>query len=290
MSARQKPKDEGAAFRISGRVTEAESGLGVPGLTVRAFDKDMLFDDLLGSVITGSDGSFEIRYLRSDFGGLFETKPDIYLSVYAPPLRWLTDTKESVRWNAGADERFSIVLDRAVLGSHSPAGPADRVESRLKLPSGALKIVDRAGFDFPVLPGFKTRGIPGTPALPTKAEYILLPAGGDIRALEIEPGQPVRLPGRGRPMPAQEPVPDVGTDGREFGDGVTAARTRIPFTPLDRRRLPTGKPFPEKLVEVIGVEGVGPVQLVTIRVTAAHYDTGSGTGSPPPAWGQHPGG
>ena len=162
MPSMQGPKDEGAAFRVSGRVTEAESGLGVPGLIVRSFDKDMLFDDLLGSVITSSDGSFEIRYLRSYFGGLFEAKSDIYLSVYAPPLRWLADTKESVRRNAGVDERFSIVLDRDVLGPHSPATPADRVESRLKLPSGALKIVDRAGFDFPVLPGFKTHGVPST--------------------------------------------------------------------------------------------------------------------------------
>jgi hypothetical protein len=276
MSSMQKPEDEGTACRVSGRVTEAESDLGVPGLIVRALDKDMLFDDLLGSVITSSDGSFEIRYLRSDFGGLFEAKPDIYLSVYAPPLRWLADTKKSVRCNAGVDERFSIVLDRAVLGTHSPATPADRVESRLKLPDGALKIVDRAGFDFPVLPGFKTHGVPGAPALPIKTEYVLLPSGGDIRAIEIDLGQSVRLSGRGRPMPVQEPVPDVGTDGHEFGDGVTAARTRIPFTPLNRRQLATGKAFPEKLVEVIGVEDLGPVQLATIRVTAAQYEPGSG--------------
>ena len=276
MATVQISKDE-PLFRISGRVTEKESGLGVPGLIVRAFDKDMFFDDLLGSVTTGSDGSFEIQYLRSDFSDLFEAKPDIYLSVYAPPIRWLADTKESVRWNAGADEQFTIVLDRSILGPHSPSRPSDRVESRLKLPAGALKIVDRVGFDFPVLPGFKTSGIPGTPALPTKTDYVLLPSGGDIRAVEVDPGQAVRLPGRGRPMPAQESVPDVGTDGREFGDGVTAARTRIPFTPLDRKRMPTGKPFPENLVEVIGIEDVGPVQIAAIRVTAAQYEAGNGS-------------
>ena len=70
-------------------------------------------------------------------------------------------------------------------------------------------------------------------------------------------------------MPAQEPVPDVGTDGREFGDGVTAARTLIPFTPLNRKQLPTGKPFPKKLVEVIGVEDLGP------RSTRHHPGDGS---------------
>ena len=113
MATVQISKDE-PLFRISGRVTEKESGLGVPGLIVRAFDKDMFFDDLLGSVTTGSDGSFEIQYLRSDFSDLFEAKPDIYLSVYAPPIRWLADTKESVRWNAGADEQFTIVLDRSI--------------------------------------------------------------------------------------------------------------------------------------------------------------------------------
>jgi hypothetical protein len=275
MSTMQKPKDE-PAFRISGRVTEKESGRGVPGLIIRAFDKDMFFDDLLGSVTTGSNGSFEIRYVRSDFAELFEAKPDIYISVYAPPLRWLSDTKQSVRCNAGVDEQFSIVLDQATLGTHSPSTPADRVESRQNLPAGALRIVQRAGYDLPVVPGFKTHGAPGTPALPMKTEYVLLPSGGDILALEVDPGQPVRVPGRARPMPAQEPVPDVGTDGREFGDGVTAARTRIPFTPLDRKRLPTAKPFPDKLVEVIAVEDVGPVQLATIRVTVAQYEPATG--------------
>ena len=265
------------SFRVSGRVTEAQSSRGVSGLIVRAFDKEMRFDALLGSAVTTSDGSFEIQYLRKDFRELFEARPDVYLSVYAPPLRWLADTKESVRFNAGVDKRFTIALDRDVLGPNSPGKPADRVESRQKLPRGALKVVDRAGYDFPVVPGFPTRGAPGTPALPTKTEFVLLPSGGDIRALEVDLGEPVRVQGRGKPMPAQEPVPDVGTDGREFGDGVTAERTPIPFTPLDRRRLPTGKPFPEKLVEVIGVEDLGPVQLATIRVTVAQYEIGSAT-------------
>ena len=36
--------------KITGQVLEAESGRGVPGVIVRAFDKDRLFDDLLGKL------------------------------------------------------------------------------------------------------------------------------------------------------------------------------------------------------------------------------------------------
>ena len=34
-------------FTITGRVRERESGLGVPNLIIRAYDKDLFFDDLL---------------------------------------------------------------------------------------------------------------------------------------------------------------------------------------------------------------------------------------------------
>lgn len=72
-------------FEITGCVYEKESGRVVEGLMIRAYDKDMFYDDLLGNAYTDAEGKFKIVYSEKDFSELFETKPDIYLSVYAPP-------------------------------------------------------------------------------------------------------------------------------------------------------------------------------------------------------------
>jgi len=69
-------------FKITGVVREKESKRPVPGLLVRAFDKDLFYDDLLGNAITGSDGTFSIGYEGKDFQELFEKRPDIYFVIY----------------------------------------------------------------------------------------------------------------------------------------------------------------------------------------------------------------
>ena len=56
-------------FAIMGVIREKESGLGVPGLIVRAYDKDLLYDDMLGSAVTDANGGFGIRYREADFRG-----------------------------------------------------------------------------------------------------------------------------------------------------------------------------------------------------------------------------
>ena len=39
-------------FKISGVVTESESSLPLPQLLVRAYDKDLIYDDLLANALT----------------------------------------------------------------------------------------------------------------------------------------------------------------------------------------------------------------------------------------------
>lgn len=97
------------SYRISGRISEEETGRPLPNLVVRAFDKDVVSDDLLGFALTDADGSFEIRYSEADFRDVIESRPDVYLRVYDPEdQRLIHDTLDQVRRNAEQDERFEV--------------------------------------------------------------------------------------------------------------------------------------------------------------------------------------
>jgi hypothetical protein len=259
-------------FRISGHVREKESGLGVRGLMIRAYDKDLLYDDLLGTANSDDKGRFEIVYTEKDFRELFEAKPDIYLTIYAPPFRLLIDTEKAVRWGATDHEVFELEIDRETLGDISPSRPDDVVEGGISLPKNALIVEKRGGFDVPKLPGFSTGGVPGAPALPEQIQYVALPLDGDIVSLEIIPGEPFVLPGQVNPLPAQEPVPDVGTDPDEFGDGFSVDNVHITFTPPDPKYFERKLPYPKTLVRLDEMGEIGPVQIAAVRVRPVQFD------------------
>ncbi len=103
-------------FRLSGRITETETGRPLAGLVVRAFDRDLVFDDKLGFTSTDADGRFEIRFTERDFADLRETRPDVYLRVYDHSgQRLLHDMSSRVRANAGKSETFEIEITGAAL-------------------------------------------------------------------------------------------------------------------------------------------------------------------------------
>ena len=104
---------------------------------------------------TGGSGSATGRRI---FGELFETRPDVYLAVCAPPCRPLTDTGDAIRWNAGKEEHFTLEIAREDLGDLSPQRPDDEVEGGFSLDRGALTIGKRDGFAIPRLPGFRLGG------------------------------------------------------------------------------------------------------------------------------------
>jgi hypothetical protein len=102
-------------FEISGRVQEAGTHEGVAGVIVSAFDKDLYFDDLLGEVMTDLAGSFHIRYDESAFRDLFESEPDIYLTIKTTAGQVLHTSKDAVRFNATPHEEFQIEIPPGVL-------------------------------------------------------------------------------------------------------------------------------------------------------------------------------
>jgi hypothetical protein len=98
-------------FSIDGTVTERPSGAPLPGLFVKAFDKDLLFDDLLGSDVSNARGRFRIVTELRDFTDILDKRPDLYFRVYRSDRRTLVHTTErAVRWSAGPFSDVAIQI------------------------------------------------------------------------------------------------------------------------------------------------------------------------------------
>ena len=139
-------------FRITGTVKVAETGVGLPGLFVKAYDKDILFDDLLGSAITGAGGRFEIVSEMRDFRDFFDVKPDIYLKVYTRDgVKEIHTTKKGVRWNAGRVEDFEVLIPRKELGESAPPRQIELLdekgEARTSYDPGESLVVHISGLE-----------------------------------------------------------------------------------------------------------------------------------------------
>ena len=96
-------------YRIIGVIVNRESGEGVGGLRVEAWDHDNLVDDLVGQALTGPDGAFLITFDSDYFQELFfDKEPDLYFRVFDSKGELLVKTP--VRRNIGSDESFRILV------------------------------------------------------------------------------------------------------------------------------------------------------------------------------------
>lgn len=101
---------------VAGTVVEQESGKPIQGLRVRAFDKDLIFDDKLGDTLTDAQGKFEIRFTEAQFRDFGETTPDIYIRIYdTSGKKLLYTTEKAVRRDALVREYFDVKIPRATL-------------------------------------------------------------------------------------------------------------------------------------------------------------------------------
>ncbi|MFT5460087.1 MAG: hypothetical protein ACI9K2_006602 [Myxococcota bacterium] len=106
------PEDRDKQWFVKGRIVVDETEVPIPGLVVRVWDKDLMFDDALGTVTTDHDGRFFVKFRTRDFddGGL-ETRPDLYLHVHVPGTdRVILSTEDNVRNNAGRMEEYALRL------------------------------------------------------------------------------------------------------------------------------------------------------------------------------------
>lgn len=121
-------------FVITGLVREKESRLGLPNLIVRAYDKDLLYADLMGEDRTSCDGGFRIVSDAEDFRDFFDKRPDIYLRILVPGQgsaapREVFNTRNAIRWNAGNLEYIVVEIPHSIAynfssgeGEHSHEG------------------------------------------------------------------------------------------------------------------------------------------------------------------------
>jgi plastocyanin len=216
-------------FEIAGLVREKESGLGLEGLVVRAYDKDLVHDDLMGEAVTACDGAFRIVSQAGDFRDFFERKPDIYLRVLAPgnggaAPKELYSTGNAVRWNAGHAEYFVLEIPRRAAGD-LPSGKPGKPDSShshpgQQQPGPVHPEPERPDQSRPPTPCGHPHHKPQPLTPITKCRHIYL---------KIEK------------LPAYSPVaPDDAEHDRYRTDclrGMGHEDTRIPESEVERRRL-----------------------------------------------------
>lgn len=112
----EKIGEERSEFKIYGKIIEKETGDGISNLIVKAVDKDLIYDDILGEVITDKNGNFEIKYSKEDFKEIFlDKEPDIYLTIKNPGGEVIYTTETRVVYDALETEEFVIRISKSLI-------------------------------------------------------------------------------------------------------------------------------------------------------------------------------
>lgn len=145
-------------FKILGRIVDHTTLDGIAGLRVEAWDKDLIFNDLVGSDETDAEGRFHIEFAESYFSELFfDREPDLFFKVFSDG-EMIKSTEDSVLWNTRAETTpLEIVVSWTSGGGSDGNGSAYVVTGTVTSPTrggvGSLRvrIVDKnVGQDVPL--------------------------------------------------------------------------------------------------------------------------------------------
>jgi hypothetical protein len=109
---KNKPVPKPYEWVVFGQVLDA-NGSVAQGLTVRIFDRDRKYDDLLGETETDVNGEFSVTYHERDFQDVGEKLPELYVMVSDAKGTVLYSTRDDVRFRAGRSEYFLIRLGKS---------------------------------------------------------------------------------------------------------------------------------------------------------------------------------
>jgi len=174
----------GKQFIVRGRVLTKEDDKGVLGLRVVVFDKDLIFDDKLGSTVSNEDGDFILQYREEVFRDFFEKAPDIYVKVLDCNGNLVYSSEKEIVWEAGKTVELTVTVARSKLERHlQNMRPVIRLsggvvsEEKIGVINQAAKLLANRGTLFGTVPpgqGWSFSNRSGTP-IPIGAEYCPAP-------------------------------------------------------------------------------------------------------------------
>uniref|UniRef100_UPI003593184F carboxypeptidase-like regulatory domain-containing protein n=1 Tax=Thiocapsa sp. TaxID=2024551 RepID=UPI003593184F len=102
-------------FVVTGRVRDT-SGFTLPPLEVRAFDRDLRHEELLGSTRTDTKGSYTITYQQDQFRRAEKAAADLVIRVFVPDDKEAKELAASpIHFNAPARHKIDIELSIAAI-------------------------------------------------------------------------------------------------------------------------------------------------------------------------------
>ncbi|MCX7114195.1 MAG: hypothetical protein NTX45_29825 [Proteobacteria bacterium] len=101
--------DDGDAWIVQGHISNAK-GKGLPGMVVNVYDKELLFDDRLGTTETDKNGDYRLVYRTCEFLDLIEKRPDLYLNITDRGGKLCYTSEQAVNYDAGRVETINVVL------------------------------------------------------------------------------------------------------------------------------------------------------------------------------------